>query len=376
MNVSLGIYSIALLFIYIIIPGFLSRRFYYHGEFSKQINISSSPILQLVQSSLTGLVVTFSFISILNCSDNVSINFDKTLKTFQSNYLEDSSSKNKTNDPKNSVENEIVGDNDNLYTIYLPFIAGLYFFSIISGYFLSKIVLVLKLDTKFKFLRFSNDWHYIFNGRIFYFKKNSFQGLTSNLEIKYTYIDVLVSNENEKPSLYSGFLADYDLDRNNISKIERLHLLKAIRYKKDETTNTIIQRNIPGDIFTIIGDRIININCIYIFYDKNEISIKKFNQQKKILFYAQLFLVILFSLVSTVIIAKIHIPQYTVLNSILAKSFWYRITVIYVINIFIGLLIPFKVDREESVIKFLGHHYILLNLLLIVLIGFALYLYL
>jgi hypothetical protein len=238
------------------------------------------------------------------------------------------------------------------------------------------MVLTLKLDTKYKFLRYANEWHYIFYGRIFYFKKNSFQGLTSNLEIKYTYVDVLVSNDNEKPSLYSGFLADYDLDRKDISKIERIHLLKAIRYKLDEESNQLVQRNIPGDIFTIIGHRIININCIYVFFDTTEISLKKYNKNKKLLFYAQLFLVFIFGLISTIIIAKIDIPKYPILNSILLKSFWYRIVVIYVINIFFGLLIPLRVDREEKTIKFIGFHYILLNLLLIVTICFALYLYL
>jgi hypothetical protein len=287
MSVSLGIYSITLLFIYIIIPGFIARRFYYHGEFSKQIKISTSPIVHIVYSSFTGIFITFLFVSLLNCSDAISINFEHLINTFKNNFSESSVINiSLINTEKTAITDgsKIIGDNSKVYTTYLPFIISLYVVSAVVGYYLSKIVIFYKLDTKFKFLRFNNDWHYVFNGKIFQFKKHSLPEINSTVELKYTYINVLTKNVVEENTLYSGFLADYELCSNNTNKIERIHLLRATKNINNSKGN-FTQKNIPGNLFTIQGENILNINCVYICYDAKELEDLKTKYKSKVFKY-------------------------------------------------------------------------------------------
>lgn len=369
MNVSLGIYSISLIFIYIIIPGYIARRFYFHGEFSKQINISSSPFVHIVYSSFVGLAITFSFVSLLNCSESVSINFEKLLKNFQNNFLQSSS--------ENAISftnGVIIGENPLIYEIYLPFIVFLYFISSVIGYYLSKIVIFYKLDTRYKFLRFNNDWHYVFNGKIFQFKKHSIPDTNTNLEVKYTYLDVLVENINDEPILYSGFLADYDLSSKDNGKIERLHLLKASKYAKDENGETN-QKNISGNLFTILGEKILNINCVYICFDSNEILSKKLNKSAKIfkyksniLFTFQILSLLSFIAISVIIIFKLNFFKCTWVENQLSKPLIYRFLVVFILNVSFGLITPFKIDRVNKKINPLPFFEIFLKILLIALL--------
>jgi hypothetical protein len=380
MSFSLGILSITLLFLYIIIPGYITRRFYYHGEFSKQINISSNPIVHIVYSSIVGIIVTFIFISLLNCTSSIPINIDNEISNFKVNYLSELSA-NITNTSPNEKDNksiesnvsdkkEIIG-NEKFYTIYLPFLFFLYLISSVIGYFLSKIVIFYKLDTKYKFLRFNNDWHYVFNGKIFQFKKHSIPDVNPNLEIKYTYLNVLIQNEIGENTLYSGFLADYDLSPIVSNKIERLHLLKASKNIKDMNGN-IIQKNIPGNLFTLIGDKILNVNCVYICYDADEIEEKKNNTKAKwykyksnFLFSYQIFLLMFFIIISVFILFKFNLINNEWYNSICQKSKLFRVLLLFTFNVFMGLLNPFKNDFKNKKIEFLGWDKIFLKVMLI-----------
>ncbi|MFY7937760.1 MAG: hypothetical protein ACOVOQ_10295 [Flavobacterium sp.] len=297
----------------------------------------------------------------MNCLKSSDIDLDTFLSSFDKNYLA-------KNEEITNIE--FKGITDDLYSKYIPFLSSFYIFSATIGFFVSKLILFFGLDTRFKFLRFKNNWHYIFSGKFFKFKKYSEHNLDKNLKVKYTFVDVLVSGEGEKPSLYSGLLADYDLCPENINKIERVHLLKATRYKKEN--NTTVIKNIPGNLFTIIGDKILNINCTYILFNQNELKYKKFNDRKNVLILFQILTILIFICSFVLISFKLFENQF--LEQIINKSFWYKLFLLFNINIVLGLLTPFRIDWKEKEINFIGWKAIKVKLLLIAITSAILYL--
>ncbi|MCO6174442.1 hypothetical protein NHF50_05230 [Flavobacterium sp. NRK F10] len=361
--VSLGIYAITIIFIYVLIPGFIVRRFFYHGEFSKQINHSTNVFVHLIYSSFVGLITILVFISLLNCFDKLEINLDNFLTQFDKKFI--------SIDSEKVTPTDFKGTTKDIYKYYFPFILSLYVFSGTIGFFTSKIIILFNWDTRFKFLRFKNNWHYIFSGKIFKFKKYSEHSLENTLKVKYTFVDVLVAEESDKPSLYSGLLADYDLCSENINKIERIHLLKATRYKK-VNNNTAI-KNIPGNLFTIIGDKILNINCTYVFYNEDEIQTKKFNSKKYLLITSQIITVIAFFVSLIILLFSFKIFKNDFLNSLIEKGFWYKILLLFTINIFLGLFTPFTINLKDKKVEFIGGKAFVLKIILLIIFGAVLY---
>lgn len=356
MNITLGIYSIVLFFFYIIVPGYIFRRFYYHGEFSKELNTKNHHLQHLIYSSFTGIVIVFLFTSLLNCSEEISIDYNHFLVKFHNKFIKE--------EAKEVASEIFFKDNSELYVKYLPFLLSLYGISITFGYLISKVIILLKIDTYTKVLRFKNEWYYIFNGKFLRFKKkNTF----SKLKVKYTFLDVLVRTENESPILYSGLLADYELCHNNISKIERIHLLKAVRRENQQAG--IIRKTIPGNVFTILGENIININCTYIFYNSTEIKLIKFENWGKVVVFLQLLtlLIIAFFFV-TIVIMKISVFDFDLLKIVTSKSLWFRLLSIYSLNVFLGLVTPVKMNRNNLKIEFLGWHAVFLKIIFLVIL--------
>jgi len=344
MVVTIGFYAIIFIFFFLIIPGFLARRFYYNGEFSKQLNLNSSSLINLLYSLFCGIILSLCFVSIFNFISEEGINIDNVLNNFDSNFISETS---KTN-PLGKFD----GLTANIYKTYLPFIGGMYLFSVMFGFFLSKFVIFFGWDTRWKFFRYSNNWHYLFSGKILKFKKYSASNIDHNLKVKYTYLDILVSEKGDATTLYSGLFADYDINPQDISKLEKVHLLKATRYKKDG--DSVKTKNIPGNIFTIMGDRILNINCTYICFDEDESKNKSFLTQKNIfipltilstLFFLTIFISFLFSL---------NIFNSNWYEAILSKSIFTKIVLLFFLNIVMGLFTPFEIKNEEKKVAFIG----------------------
>lgn len=65
MEISIGIYALIFIFFFLITPGFLARRFYYHGEFSKQINLNNNSFMNVIYSLFVGIILSLLFIYIL-----------------------------------------------------------------------------------------------------------------------------------------------------------------------------------------------------------------------------------------------------------------------------------------------------------------------
>lgn len=344
MEVSIGIYAIIFIFFFLITPGFLARRFFYHGEFSKQINLNSNSFMNVIYSLFVGIMLSLVFIYISNCFINNTINIDTILNDFDSNFIS-------TNPELNNL-GRFNGLTNNMKSYYLPFIGAIYVFSSMVGYFSSKIILFFNWDTRWKFLRFNNNWHYQFSGRILKFKKNLSIGFNHKLKVKYTYLDILVSEKGDIATLYSGLFADYDINPQDTTKLEKIHLYKASRYKKVDDTVEI--KNIPGNLFTIMGNNILNINCTYICYDEDETKFRKFIIQKNIVFPLLVFSTLFFLSILISFIFSINIINAEWYNVILSQSFIFKLILIFTINIVSGLITPFHIKSSEKRVVFIG----------------------
>lgn len=363
MAVSVGIYTVIFIFFFLLIPGFLARRFYYNGEFSKQINIGIGSLLNLIYSFFVGVILSLCFISFLNIFSDKGINIDEVLSKFDLNFVS-------TTATNVNQSEKFKGLSDSIYKIYLPFIGGIYLFSSIFGFFLSKFILFFGWDTKWKILRYGNNWHYLFSGKILKFKRHSNLSHDHKLKVKYTYLDILVSEKGDETTLYSGLFADYDICPNDISKLEKVHLLKAVRYKKVEDKTLI--KNIPGNIFTIMGDRILNINCTYICFEEEESKDKDFLFKKRLLIPFQMLTTLFFLTMVICVLFSLNVYDNIFFSNLFVEPFYVKFIVLFLLNIVIGLFTPFEVDSENKQVKFIGWNNYFFKILLIILIIVAL----
>lgn len=135
--------------------------------------------------------------------------------------------------------------------------------SFVQCNFVSRTVRVLRVDRWFTVLRFRNHWNYYFNGEIKGFRP--YKGLLKGkvLEVR---ADILVRIENEEPRLYSGVIKSYTINNNH--ELEYVYLTKASIYKKNNATgNKRELKQIPGDVFIVNAEDIINLNLHYITTD-------------------------------------------------------------------------------------------------------------
>ena len=370
MEVSVGLYALIFIFFFLVIPGYIARRAYCNGEFSKQVNWNTNVLANFISSLFIGILVTLTFTSIFNLFSHTVINIDAALNKFDSYFISSDNSPLNHND-NSSLNAKFTGFTKNVYKIYLPFICSVYLFAAIVGFFMNRIVLSFGLDVRFKLLRFANNWYYLFSGKILQIRKDS-STININKKVKYTYLDVLVAEKGEETTLYSGLFANYDVSFSDINKLEKIYLAKATRWKK--TGDSYTSRNIPGDIFAIMADKILNINCTYVFYNDNEIKDKKSNRQKRLLVSFKILIVLFFLTICLSLLFSFNIfnsPDYLYL---LYKPLIVKIVILFNLNFMLGLLTPFEINYSHKKIFFIGWSSLIYRIIgTIVLVGIIFY---
>ena len=129
--------------------------------------------------------------------------------------------------------------------------------SFISGYLWKSIVRGYYLDSKFKILRFKNEWHYIFSGEILNFPKIPGQ----SRDIGFAYVDVVTEIDGEG-YLYSGILMEYILSKEHI--LETICLANVRRRKiSEEVQSENDYYYIPGNFIIFKYNHIQNLNITY-----------------------------------------------------------------------------------------------------------------
>jgi hypothetical protein len=367
MEISVGIYAISFIFFFLIVPGFICRRFYYNGEFSKQLSLSNNGIVTLLTSFFIGIALTLGFVALYNFFASKQIVLDDVLNSFDQNFITETTDKTAEELNKEKFD----GMTKAIYGVYVKYLGAFYFFAAIIGYFSSVLVLFFGLDTRIKFLRYKNEWHYLFTGKILKFKRKKPTSNNQKLKVKHTYLDVLVSQKDSETTLYSGLYYDYEINPVDICKLEKIHLLKATRYKKEG--DAILQKNIPGSLFTILSENIVNINCTYIYFNEDEKKEKKYKLAKTWLFIFQLISTICFLSILTSFIFSVNFFDNDWYGKVLKQTFLVKILIVFAFNLAIGFITPFENKPKDKEVKFIGWYAIFAKIIVFAIVTFWTY---
>jgi hypothetical protein len=230
------------LIVFILVPGFLFRRVYFQGTFSKQFD-SKTWSHSLFYSALFGIIINFLA---YNCYEEFIkiIDYKACLKFYTSISKESLSEKDL--------------DDFNIKSIY-KYLGILYGLAIVVAWIIYLIVRNFKLDRYFAPLRFSDHWHYYFKGEIKDFKEFTL----SKGKCSVVTADVLVKSEKDGSNLYSGLLSSYSLD--DKGALESISLTQVQIFKKDTKTF----KDIHSTVFIIPNSNILNINLRYTFQEED-----------------------------------------------------------------------------------------------------------
>ncbi len=240
MNIALP----TLVLLILLIPGFLFRRFYYSGEFSREYFKQNFTDLILPSLIFSGVINTFCYSVIY-------------LLGYRSNAV-------------SAIAVLLSGTTDSgrvsaaIETLFLNLYPGLSYFlftsltGALTGFFAKYLIRTYKLDRRYKLFRFQNEWHYLFSGEILDFPE--IQGSARTVEL--TFVDALV-NTSEGSVIYSGYLSAYVLSSS--TGIDRLYLSNARRryLKNDDKQEPERYYEMPGDFFVVFASQIINLHISY-----------------------------------------------------------------------------------------------------------------
>jgi len=257
------------LFLFFAIPGLVFRKLYYQGEFSKQF-ISKNWAYTLTTSFLLGIIIQFiSFYSVKGF-------FQVFGKPISKNYLI------RLSDFKN-VKDILEGLSLYDFNIYDKKIFIIFCYTIITCLvsFLSALICWhfvrrLKLDRKYKLLRFGNIWNYYLRGEIIDFK--DFVTIKENKKVLLTLVDIIISDGFSENKLFSGILTQYTIDTNN--NLETITLTDSHLWKKDkkqdsETYGRNVKTKVKGHCLILDVKKSIDLNLTYVYGDEISNSIRQ-----------------------------------------------------------------------------------------------------
>ena len=326
------------LFLALILPGIIFRRFYFQGEFSKQVSSKEPIIRSIVYAVIPSIIIQFLGIYLCNFF-NIDIKLAAIID-FQKNLLSESTYFNNATG-RNELNNIFFGN-----FIYYSF--SIYLLSLLLGVFSFIIVRSFSLDVKFKLLRFKNQWAYVFSGEVLKFNKFDINKdlISDKQEVRYLfpYLDVLVRKTEQETTLYSGYLIDYELDPDKINELDRLFISKASRYNKTKKGYDI--KRIPGEFIVLMGKDIININVQYVFQRRKKEKTQR--RQTLLLHIYNISLILLLYGSIPFFIVRLESIQNEIYKAFYNLHWVEKIGIWYVLNILYNLAFPFnwKIDGD------------------------------
>lgn len=368
MNLTLGFIAF---FISIVIPGILFRRFFFYGEFSKQFNTKDPVLHSIFFSIIPGIVMQLICVFLYNLSIG-----------FESSYLDVFTIfRDITSDGTNGTQKPTEDFINNDIITFLIYSLSVFAFSAIIGWASSRFIRARKWDKKYKLFRFNNQWYYIFSGEVLNMKKfeeahkDSFKmNKGKDQDTLMTYADILVSvsDQNDRKELYTGYVVDYDLKSDDITQLDKIYLIDTHRYKKKEIildsngievkdknisnakdskpTQSRNRLKVPGDVFVLNADKIVNLNLTYVPSIKKKIEKEK-KEAKKLILYAKIqsiYLVLIIFLILFHFFYKVLKLDQSILYDYLSKTgFFGKLLVILFINQFISFGIPIQNKNKK-----------------------------
>lgn len=229
----------------ILAPGFLARIAYNSSKLSIN-NPTKNIVNELTFSIIPALIFQIIFIILVNNFTNYLIDF-----SLLGNLILGVTNNGKVGEWFGQIEAF-------KYQIFFYHII-LFLFAFIIGYSTREFIRYFGLDKKFRYLRFSNKWHYIFSGECL-----DFPDVPDDYdEITHKIINVLCK-VNGNSILYSGEFFNYYVDKDG--NLEAVHLKYPIRRMLDKDDDTELNRyyHIASRYLVIPNSDIININFRYL----------------------------------------------------------------------------------------------------------------
>lgn len=161
----------------------------------------------------------------------------------------------------------------------------LYYFVMLTlgvslGYLAQHIVRHFKLDRRWSWLRYDNQWHYLLTGEILETPEQRSIGLPDAGVIDFIFVDVLLKLEKSN-MLYSGILVDYELAADGglrtiyLREAQRKSLGNGQSPKEIETE----MANRPEEYYDVAGDLLVipyaqtlNLNLTYYVGEKDALA--------------------------------------------------------------------------------------------------------
>ena len=379
MELTVGFIS---LFLMLVLPGIIFRRFYFLGEFSKQVSISQPLLSTLAYSLIPGVLIQ------LGCL----IGYDTFVETVDGGFL-----------PifDQLVSNQSNGFNNQGITLrlliesnFIWYCLSVYVVSTMCGYLCFVLVRNLGLDRRIKILRFKNNWAYIFSGEIMQFHKfkNDLPSPSTTLPNRnrrflFPHLDVLTRNGGGETTLYTGYLKDYELSHGDINNLEHIYLVDAKRYKRREHKTELV--SIPGDFLILPGAEILNINVQYIYSEAGETDTtkpktispeevsnaeedeeakKELTKFRILQFYNGLLIILIFSLFIPIFV-KFDFLGGEFYDTFMSKPWYKKVLILFALNSIHGILFPFKRNGDEEHFVFRGKEIFILIAIAIFLLG-------
>ncbi|QEK50676.1 hypothetical protein FYC62_02605 [Pedobacter aquae] len=246
-----------------IFPGFIFRKCYYTGEFTKQFNQSTEfdKLLWNVFFSSISIGLTFLLIYLFRGITGLKVLDSLSYETIH--QLSGPIANNQI--PKKDIISKTYKD-------LLVIVGLIYFFSCFFGLTLHWLVKTLRLDIWSPLFRFKNYWYYyIHGGKILY-------NNPENKKLAFTKADVLCEIGGET-KLYSGILSQYTVNKED-NNLENIFLTNAQALKQikdaDGNTTAVKARNIPGAVFCIPYHTVLNMNLVYVYRNTESKNFQKF----------------------------------------------------------------------------------------------------
>lgn len=247
-------FNTILLFL-VIFSGLVARRSYFSKEFSKNY-IKKNTFDELVGGIFIGVVLQMTGILVLSRYCDVVFNF-KALGYLLVGAKDD-----------RNVADSFINVQNNLGNI-LFYNISLILLAIAVGFCLRIIVRKLKIDRKWRFFRFDNEWHYILSGEILEFPSAKISGKKVNAQsFGNKYVNVLTQVDDHFV-IYSGLLVESFLSNEGGLDLLCMNGVKKKIIKKEKEAETY-EHPMSIDVFVIPYSQILNLSITYYILEKIE----------------------------------------------------------------------------------------------------------
>lgn len=249
-----------LLFTIFIFPGLIIRRLYFFGEFSKQFGYND-PLLKTVAYALVPGLINAAAAYLMYDGLFGDIDLGSVFDAY----------KNMSDGGYRHADAKGPSLDEHFRNEVIPFLSLLYVQAFMLGLLSGQVVRWTGLDTRFKILRFKNQWFYLFTGIHRRFKKYQPHFSEGN-RFLFVKADVLIE-AGGTTKLYSGTVVDYELDPNDCRELSKLVLKDAQRYSKEtdkQGKEKYAPKTIPGNLLVVDCAKLVNINLTHVYETDEE----------------------------------------------------------------------------------------------------------